>query len=124
MIINNSKTKMLCISAAKSYEPQAYLLSDSGDRVQSTEQLRVLGFHFDGSPNVRYHMKLLNRRFECRIWALRHLKRGGFSKQDLVTVYKTMIRPVAEYCSVVFHSMVTNAESLDCLLYTSPSPRD
>ena len=70
MLINQLKSKMLCISAAKSYEPQAYLLSDSGDRVQSTEQLRALGFHFDGSPNVRYHMKLLNRCFKCRIWAL------------------------------------------------------
>ena len=55
--------------------------------------------------------KILIKKFKSRVWSLHHLKRNGFSQPDLVRVYKSMIRPVAEYCSSVYHTMITKSDS-------------
>ena len=39
---------------------------------------------------------------------MRNLKANGFNNEELVHVYKTMIRPVAEYGCVVYHSSLTD----------------
>ena len=36
--------------------------------------------------------------------------KSGFTTDELVTVYKSMLRPVAEYACVVFHSGLTDAQ--------------
>ena len=56
-------------------------------------------------------MRITQRKFKTRTWALRHLKRNGFNKSELLLVYKSMIRPIAEYCSYVFHTMLTESDS-------------
>ena len=55
MIINESKTKKLVISAAKSCVPEAYLSPSDGITVTRTSQptLKVLRFNFDSNPDVR-----------------------------------------------------------------------
>ena len=52
---------------------------------------------------------------------LRNLKNSGFTTDELITVYKTMIRPVADYGAVVYHSSLTDAqdELLDNLQNTA-----
>ena len=42
---------------------------------------------------------------------LRKLKYVGTPKEDLLTIYKLFIRSVLEYCSVVFHSSLTEKQS-------------
>ena len=41
---------------------------------------------------------------------LRNLKNSGFTNEELVTVYKTMIRPVADYGCVVYHSSLSDQQ--------------
>ena len=77
----------------------------------SGKELKVLGFNFSDEPTVRAHLRVVQRKFKCRVWSLRHLKRNGFSQSDLVRVYQAMVRPVAEYCSPVFHTMITASDS-------------
>ena len=55
-------------------------------------------------------MSILFKKFKGRLWALRQ---NGFSQSNLVRVYTAMIRPVSEFCSLVFHSMLTEAHSLE-----------
>ena len=45
------------------------------------------------------------------MWSIRHLRKAGFNQTELVKVYEAMIRPVAEYCSSVFHTLITESES-------------
>ena len=45
-----------------------------------------------------------------RYWTLRNLKRNGFNTEELVRVYKTILRPVVEYGCPVFHSSLTDAQ--------------
>ena len=60
---------------------------------------------------MRAHLKLITKNFKMRLWTLYHLKKNGFKKEELVKVYESMIRPVAEYCSVAFDSFITQADS-------------
>lgn len=45
-----------------------------------------------------------------RHWVLRHLKSFGLTERELVKMYKAVIRPVAVYCSVVYHSALTEEQ--------------
>ena len=113
MQINNEKTVMLCVSAARSYVPECYIHTSRNDRITSTNTLKVLGFTFGNEPNVKAHVAVLLRKFRSRIWALRHLKRNGYNNVGLVVVYASMIRSLAEYCSSVYHTLITASDSLE-----------
>ena len=56
------------------------------------------------------HLEVVKRRFRERYWTLRHLKHNGLIDEDLVKVYCSVIRPVAEYMLEVFHSMMTDSQ--------------
>ena len=45
-----------------------------------------------------------------RYWTLLNLKHSGFSQGELVRVYTTVIRPVADYACVVYHSSLTGEQ--------------
>ena len=55
------------------------------------------------------------RRFRQKYWILIHLRRFGFTEEELAKVYRTVVRPVADYCAVTYHSMLTDEqdEALD-----------
>ena len=42
---------------------------------------------------------------------LNKLKYAGINENDLLTIYKLFVRSVCEYCSVVFHSSLTQDQS-------------
>ena len=72
--------------------------------------MKVLGFHLSTRPTVAVHIKAVRKRLRQRYWILFHLKNYGFSQQDLCKVYRNIIRLVADYCSVVYHSMLTDEQ--------------
>ena len=45
-----------------------------------------------------------------RYWMLRNLKINGFTTEELLHVYKTMLRPVVEYGCPVYHSSLTDGQ--------------
>ena len=50
------------------------------------------------------------KRFRRQYWTLFHLRRAGFSSEELAKVYRTVMLPVADYCQVVYHSMITDEQ--------------
>ena len=40
-------------------------------------------------------------------------EKNGFKTEDLVLVYKSMIRPVAEYCSAFLFSLMSAHDSME-----------
>ena len=112
MKVNVSKTKLLLISTACSYSPPAYIETLEGERLCSTrDEIKMLGFAFYGSTNAGAHVRATVSKARRRLWILRPLIRFGFSQQELVKIYKSMIRSVVEYCSTVFHFLLTEEES-------------
>ena len=83
------------------------------ERIRSTDSLKLLGFTFGSESNVNCHVIEIQRRFRARFWALIHLKKSGFKAKELFDLYKIFIRPVIEFCAVVYHSMLTNKQVLE-----------
>ena len=107
MKVNNAKTKLLCISDALSFEARSFILDEQGERLESSEEMKLLGFHLSTRPNVTAHVQALLKRLRIRLWIIRHLREAGFNKEELVRVYKIVVRPVHDYLCVVYHPMLT-----------------
>ena len=111
MKVNTAKTQLLCVSAVRSFTPEPYIVGALGTRIECCESLKCLGFHFSNRSTARNHVACLLDKLRKRVWSLRHLRKSGFKQPELVKVYCAMIRPVAEYCSVVYHTLITAEES-------------
>ena len=110
MVVNNDKTKLICISDALSYTPSVFILDGDGNRIDSGDELKLLGFHFSTKPTVSLHLSKITTKVRQRFWSLRHLRKVGFNDEELVKVYTSSIRPLAEYCCPAFHSMMTDEQ--------------
>ena len=105
--VNTDKTTLLAVSAATSYRAKTHLYDQTNTRIDCSPSLKALGFIFNEESNVDDQVEHLCKRFRLRTWALRDLRKAGLSTHDLVTVYKTTIRPIIEYSSVIYHPMLT-----------------
>ena len=110
MVVNSKKTKVLCMSDAMSYVARSFFLDADGERIESGNSMKILGFHFDTRPSCHAHINALRRRMRETTWVLRHLKNSGFKEQELVRVYKTVIRPILDYCCMIYHPMMNDEQ--------------
>ena len=107
MIVNGSKTNMLCISELKSYDPRAFINDTDGNQVDSKDRMKILGFNFSSSPDMSAQVESIRKGFVARIWSLRHLRHRGLGEDDLLKVYRSILLPVHDYCSCVYNSSLT-----------------
>ena len=110
MVVNASKTKLICISDSLKHTPKAFFLDTDGTRVDCGDELKLLGFNFSDKPTVSLHLDKVAKSIRQRYWSLRHLRSVGFTSAELVRVYMSSIRPLAEYCCPAFHSMMTDEQ--------------
>ena len=110
MLVNSSKTNMICISDALNYTPVASFTDSTGNEITSGTELKVLGFSLSNRPGVALHVKETCKKLRRKYWMLRHLKKVGFNNQELVRCYQVNIVPVADYCDVVYHSSLTDEQ--------------
>ena len=110
MKVNPSKTNLLCVSDSLNYLPQTFFTTSDGTRVENGEEMKLLGFMFSSRPTVALHVAMVCRKIRQKSWCLRHLKKLGMSEIDLISVYRGVVRPIADYCSVVYHSMLTDEQ--------------
>ena len=117
MKVNASKTDMICVSDSLSFEAEAYILDSDGNRIGCSKSIRALGLHFSSKPNMDAQVAHIQRSVRGRFWILRNLKKNSFTQDELVRVYISMIRPVLDYGSVVYHSALTDEQdyALECL---------
>ena len=108
MKVNNSKTRLLCISDSLASVSEGYIVDAAGDRIDQSEDMKLLGFHLGPRPTVSAHIRALLKRMRTRLWVLRHLRETGFTKEELVRTYKVIIRPVHDYMSAVYDPMMTD----------------
>ena len=60
----NAGMKLLVISDALLFDPKAFIKDKDGNRLESGDAMRVLGFYFSYRPNVTAHVDALRRRFK------------------------------------------------------------
>ena len=110
MVVNKRKTAILCMSDSQTYRATCRLQDADGETLSAGKSMKVLGFHLDSRPSVHAHVAALQIRMRDTAWVLRHLKIAGFSEKELARVYTTVVRPVLDYCAVVYHPMLTDEQ--------------
>ena len=110
MVVNNGKTKILCVSDAQTYKARAHFFDADGGRLEAGKSMKILGFHMNSKPGVHAHIDALKVRMRDLYWVLRHLKQAGFREDELARVYTTVIRPVLDDCAVVYHPMMNDEQ--------------
>ena len=110
MVVNTSKTKLITISDALNYRPRAHIFDSDGTKIESGDTMNILGFHLSDRPGVHAHVDITVKKMRIRYWILYHLRRVGFSSTELVIVYKSMIRSLADYCCPAYHSLMTDIQ--------------
>ena len=110
MRINPAKTSLMCVSAAASFEPQVQIVMD-GITITGEKTMKILGVTLDNDGSFKTHVENIRRRLRQRTWALSKLRRRGVQEQKLVKDYTSLIRPVAEYASPAWNSLLTAEQS-------------
>ena len=113
LVMNAKKTNLLIISAARSYEARGHIYDEQNCRVDSTKTMKALGFLFNEKGDISSQIENLIRKFRTKVWALRELRKAGFSDRDLITTYKTYMRPTLEYSAQVLHPMLSSEQATE-----------
>ena len=59
------------------------------------------------------HVKSIVKKVHQRTWTLINLKRAGVKNEDVLAIYKSLIRSVIDYGSVSYHSLLTAEQEND-----------
>ena len=108
MVVNTLKTNLLCISDALNYTPKVFIVDTEGNRIDSCEKMKVLGFYLSSKPTVNLHVQETLKKIRQKYWFLTNLGKIGFNKEELVQVYQSLVLPIADYCAPAYHSMLTD----------------
>ena len=111
MKVNDRKTQIVCISASNESDVRSFI-DPKESRIESTDCLKILGFWFSRRPGVSEQVKVMQSKFRSRLWLLWRLKNSGMSTCDLLFMYKTVIRPVLDFCAPTYHPMLTEQQTL------------
>ena len=109
MVVNTEKTNIICVSDSLKYTPRTFI-EDGQSRIESTDSLKVLGFDFTSKPNVSKHVEGIAKKLRRQFWVLLHLQKLGFTERELVDVYVSVVLPIADYCDVVYHALLTDEQ--------------
>ena len=102
MVVYSSKSAMICVSGAE-YNADAYILDENQSRIGCTDSIKALGVYFSNDLSMERHVRHIIKSVRTRYWTLRNPRANGFNTEELVQVYKTVIRHVTEYGCVAFH---------------------
>ena len=112
MKVNAKKTQLLVIAPPNGYDTSASV--DTGEiPIQSVNTLKLVGFTFGSTPGVGEHVVSVESKMKRKIWMLYKLREAGFKGMQLYKLYCCYLRSIIEYCSVVYHSLLTRGQSWD-----------
>ena len=109
MKLNEEKCKYMAFSRSESKFATRLKINDVNlERVSET---KLLGVWISDDLSWTKNCKEICVRAFSRLSMITKLKYVGTSIEDLIDVYVLYIRSVAEYCSVAYHSSLTQAQS-------------
>jgi hypothetical protein len=109
MKVNFTKSKEMVLGpVAKASLPSLIIENNSIERVT---QFKLLGVHITCDLNWQLHVESICSKAGSRLYYLKQLKRAGLPSNRLRLWYLSVVRPVLEYCSAVWHHGLTKAQS-------------
>ena len=79
--------------------------------IEQVHSFKLLGVTIQDNLSWSVHIDNIYRKTNQQLFLVRQLKRSGLNTQDLMTVYKTKIRPCLEYAAPVWATGITKAQS-------------
>ena len=110
--INAKKTQLLLVVPPNGFTTTGDFVTRSGDTVSLVDQLKLVGFTFGASPNAEAHVGALADKYKRKKWMLHHLRDAGFRGGTLFKLYCCYIRSILDYCTPVYHSLLTAGQEL------------
>jgi len=113
MAVNYSKTKemiMLC-HGPPSITANLPLIKTTTGHTERVDSTKLLGIHLDSNFSCQPHIEAILAKATQRLYFLKQLTRAGVPHFQLQHFYLTVIRPVREYASPVWHHLITNKQS-------------
>ena len=80
-------------------------------KLEQVRAIKLLGLYITEEVPWQLNCEEMCKKAYSRISLLSRLKYVGVSRKDLIEVYKLFIRSTLEYCSVVYHSRLTEEQS-------------
>ena len=111
MKINDDKTQLLCISDCNFSNINSFIYTDIESKVVSEDTMKILGFVFNRKPNASAHICHIIQKFNRAVWSLTHLRKAGIENAVLLKVFSVMLRPIIEFCSPIYHTLITQEQS-------------
>ena len=109
MQLNNSKTYYLLFS--RSREEFATRFTVNSDHIDRKKETKILGLWLEESGRWDKNTNEICKRAWARVSMLTKLKYAGVNTEDLLHNYKQFVRVMLEYCSVVWHSSLSEQQS-------------
>ena len=119
MKINYTKTKEMILGPLAKSPPQ--LLSDCSTNnpvsVERVQHFKLLGITLSHDISWQAHIDAIITKASSRLYFLKILKKSGLQTHQLRHFYLSVIRPILEYCSPIWHHGLTKAqaESLEAI---------
>ena len=105
MLLNETKSNYIVFTRSKQeFSTRLNLKNVPLDRLSLT---KVLGVWLQEDMGWDENTKQICKKAYSRVAILSKLKYAGICIDDLITIYTLFIRSLTEYCSVVFHSSLT-----------------
>ena len=103
MQINPTKTKDMVIDFSKKRHHTSNSIVMDGSNIESVKVTKLLGVYISDDLTWNAHIDYITSKASQRIYHICALKRAGVTDQDMVGVYKSIIQPILEYASPVWH---------------------
>ena len=91
--------------------PKPLPVSLNGKPVERVTALKLLGVHVTNNLKWSQHVDTITSKAASRLHFVKQLKRSGAGRDDLLSFFRTVIRPVLEYACPVWHPSLTAAQT-------------
>lgn len=110
MVVNPLKTQLLCMNGDSAMDVRSFI-RHQGSEIKSSDSLKILGFQFGKNPDVSNQVDFLLTKSRSRLWGLRKLKAHGHPNDVCLAYWTCYIRPIIEFSSPTYHSMLTKGQA-------------
>ena len=111
MIINESKCNIINFNfSGKNSPPQSLQLNDN--EISSVKKIKLLGVTITDDLRWRENTAAIHEKVNTKFWQLCRLRQFGFKQQLLLSTWKTLLRPITEYCAPIWHCSLIDADKI------------
>ena len=109
---NAKKTELLVIAPTNGNDYTASI-NTANHTIESVKKMKLVGFTFGPRPGASEHVMAIEDKIRRKVWMLYKLRSAGFKGDSLFKLYCCYLRSIIEYCSVLYHAMLTGGQSWD-----------